>query len=272
MVPGIVQQEKLDELKTLELFPDDVWICTYPKSGTVWVSHIARLIKNGGVRDSTELHIAVPSPESLDEDQSIRDLEKIPRPRIFRSHFPYHLLPCGPPFTTPCRYIYVLRNPKDVAVSLFFYLKQGWHRDLRWGDFFEIYMKGEVIFGDYFDHLLSWWPHRDNKNVLFLTYEDHLKRDLSQSVSKIALFMGAVLPTESLAKIVELTTFDAMRSDSSANVSWMKNLHDENGQSTFLRKGIVGDWKNYLTFEQSNRIDRKSTDKLKESGLKIDYQ
>ncbi len=45
-VPTFVLQEKVDAAKDLELYPDDVWIITYPKCGTHWVAQIARLIKN----------------------------------------------------------------------------------------------------------------------------------------------------------------------------------------------------------------------------------
>ena len=29
--------------------------------------------------------------------------------------------------------------------------------------------------GVWFDHVLSWWKHRDDPNILFLTYEDRIK-------------------------------------------------------------------------------------------------
>ena len=29
-----------------------------------------------------------------------------------------------------------------------------------------------MVYGDYFDNILSWWPHRNDENVLMLKYED----------------------------------------------------------------------------------------------------
>ncbi len=99
-----------------------------------------------------------------------RDVDKMARPRAFMSHFSYNLLPCGPAHTTPCKYIYVIRNPKDASVSGYYHTKKLFFPDLEWDIFFEQFIVGEVIYGDFFEHLLSWLPHKDDKNVLFVKY------------------------------------------------------------------------------------------------------
>lgn len=59
-VPKYIKQEGVDELKGLQLYPDDVWVVSYPKCGTTWTQQIVRLIRNSGERDDTKIELAVP--------------------------------------------------------------------------------------------------------------------------------------------------------------------------------------------------------------------
>ena len=266
LVPDFVTQENMDKLKDLELYPDDVWVVTYPKSGTTWTQQIVKLIRNNGVQDDVRITTAVPWPES---SLFPFKMEDVTRPRAFKSHFPYDLLPCGPPHTTPCKYIFVARNPKDVAVSSYVQAELVLFHGMEWDAFWKKYITGDLYYGDYFDHLLSWLPHKDDKNVLFLKYED-MKRDLPGAVSTIASFMGADLSSEVVAKIADLTSFKNMKEDDTVNYSW-SIFHQKEGAAKFLRKGIVGDWKNFLTAEQSAEIDSICAERLKDTGFIFRY-
>ena len=64
-------------------------------------------------------------------------------------------------------------------------------------------------FGSYFLHLLSWWQHRNDPNVLFLFYED-MKDDLESVVRKVAAFME-IQSEEAIKKAVENSTFEFMK-------------------------------------------------------------
>jgi hypothetical protein len=48
--------------------------------------------------------------------------------------------------------------------------------DSGWDHWLGMFRAGRVQRGDWFDHALGWWPHRDAENILFLRYED-LKHD-----------------------------------------------------------------------------------------------
>lgn len=83
-------------------------------------------------------------------------------PRGFKTHLPYHLMPGGDPIINKqVKYIYVYRNPKDVAVSLFHHSDaMKYIHDIVWDEYFEDFISGHVIYGSYFKHLLGWWKHK----------------------------------------------------------------------------------------------------------------
>ena len=264
-LPFFVQQETLDKLKDFQLYPDDVWVVTYPKCGTTWMQQIVRLIRSNGVQDDMDIDLASPWLEALPIYPDVK-LENLQQPRVFKSHMTYDLCPCGPPNTTPCKYIYVMRNPKDAAVSRYFHKKNlPYYPKCDWDTFWKEFIEGELTFGNYFDHLLSWWPHRDDENALFMKYED-MKKDLPAAVSQVASFMGADISSDVIAKIATLTDFKSMKKESTAH----RSVFTKSGN--FFRKGMVGDWKNHLSPEQSAEIDAICAQRLEGTGLEFDYQ
>lgn len=98
------------------------------------------------------------------------------------------------------KYIYIARNPKEVAISQYEILKtkKPFPNNLmigfngNWDEFFECFIKGNAYYGSWFDHVTEWWAHRDDENVLFLWYED-LLRDLPAAIRKIATFLSSLL-------------------------------------------------------------------------------
>ena len=275
-VSRIVTQEQVDRIRSLVLRPDDVWVVSYPKAGTTWTQNIVRLILNNGKDDGKILNESVPWIEALNTDERFYyqlavPIDEMPSPRAFKSHFLYHNMPCGVPNTTPCKYIYVARNPKDVAVSYFHhyigfkYVPGG----PSWEDFFQWFLTGEMAFGDYFDHVLSWWAHKSDENVLFLKYED-MKKNLPIAVAQIAEFTGRSLDQAVIDKIADQTSFQNMQANPGVNYVWATHRRDPDA-SPFMRKGVVGDWRNYFTPKQSARLDEKIAHRTAGSGLDFTY-
>ena len=258
-----IKEETLEELKDFMLYDDDVWIVSYPKSGTTWTQQIVKLLRGNGVQDDERIIHSVPFLEGVQWYPGI-NIHSVPRPRAFMSHFPYNIFPCGPPNTHPCKYIYVARNLKDVAVSYFFMLHL-FFTDMEWNTYWPNFISWSLGFDNYFDHVLSWWEHRHDENVLFLKYED-MKRDLPHHVSKIASFIGTEISANVLTKIASMTTFDKMRDNPTTNYEWRSK------DIKFMRKGVVGDWKNFLTEEQSAQVDALIAKRFDGTGLEFEFE
>ena len=265
--------QELDELKSFPLRPDDVFIVTYPKSGTTWAQQIVKLIRSNGKDDGRTIDVAIPWLIEAKSGTASRpiDVDAMPSPRAFKAHMPFEMMPGGLPSTSPAKYIYVTRNPKDVCTSLYYQLHNLKPVNFtgNWDDVFQLFVADRLYFGSWFAHVLEWWKHRDCPNVLFLKYED-MKKDLCRAVKAIAVFMGCDLKSKVVDSITEQTSFERMRRNDAANYSWWAPVVAPNGIPV-IRKGVVGDWRNHFTAEQSEKFDTRYAEKMKGSGLELDF-
>ena len=87
-----------------------------------------------------------PFPYVVKDAESMEKMfDSFPCPRVFKTHLTYGLVPKGQDEATKPRYIYVMRNPKDAAVS-FYHLRRNipfLQENCSWDEFFEKFMKGE---------------------------------------------------------------------------------------------------------------------------------
>lgn len=106
-------------------------------------------------------------------------------------------------------------------------------------------------------------------NVLMLSYEE-MKKDLITAINTVCSFLGEQLSEETITKIAEQTTFEKMKLNPAANNSWMDDYR-KNKSTPFMRKGMVGDWRNYFTDEQSTRMDLEIAKYFSGTGLVFDF-
>ncbi len=170
---------------------------------------------------------------------------KKPSPRIIKTHLYFKF------FTESVqkarsKFIVVSRDPKDVLASLFNQYRDVLNYTGSFNEFFEIYKNKELVFGDPFDHAISWWEHKDEDNFLFTTYEQ-MKTNIRGVIKGIAEFLNKELSDDVIEKIVDHTSFKKMK------VNPMVNKAEVN--ENFIRKGEIGDWVNYMNEEQRALID-----------------
>ncbi len=243
--------------------PGDIFIAAYPKCGTTWVQYIVWLIIHDGepLPPGKRLREAIPMLEGFGKEF----VAALPSPRAIKTHLPYQMTPYHP----EAKYIHVCRNPFDCAVSFYHHTK-GFMEDYdfvngSFDEYFECFIAGEVDWGDYFDNLLSWYEHKNAHNVLCLTYEN-LKNNPQEAVNQIAAFLGSeyldkVKNEQILNKILTNSSFERMSQDPNR---WATPRPDN---MPFIRKGQIGDWKNYFSEHQTKRLTEKFVQRTKGTDL-----
>lgn len=272
----LVHPNILQNLDDFDVRNDDVFIITYPKSGTTWTEEIVSLIYNDGNPNKVKNKLLAYRVEHLEVGRPIghmRHLRKLKSPRLMATHLPLSLIP-KQLRQAKCKIIYVVRNPKDNAVSYYHHHRMstflGNYKG-SWGDFLTLFMKGYLVYGSWFEHVLPYWrfcqEHPDR--ILFIAFEE-LKMDLPGMVSKIANFLEHPLTPEAIKAISSHCTFEQMKSNNMVNreVLPISDLFDMT-QSKFMRKGIIGDWKNYFTEEQNAVFNKLYSEKMANSGLDL---
>ncbi|XP_012385551.1 amine sulfotransferase-like [Dasypus novemcinctus] len=269
--PTLVDIDQLENADDFEIRDDDVFIITYPKSGTIWTQQILSLIYFEEHRNKTENVVTMDRAPFFEYNIHKLDFSKISSPRIFTSHLPYYLVPKGLK-NKKAKVIYIYRNPKDVLISYFHFtnlvVKLQATKNLE--QFMNRFLDGKVIGSLWFDHIRGWYEHKHDFNIMFMKYED-MKKDLRSSVVKICSFLEKELNEEELDSVVKQATFRNMKSDPQANYDHI--IKEEIGTRTndgfFMRKGTIGDWKCHFTVEQSERFDRIFQRKMKDIPLKF---
>ena len=167
----ITSQQTLKHIVELPLRNGDVFICSYPKSGTTWLQHIVHTLVTNG--NSPLDHISRASP-FLEADRSwcersagqlapwIQSDHSMIGPRLFNTHMLWRLLPklgmrgLG----NGARYIYASRRGRDACVSFFHHLSHMAPEDGGYTGTFDEFVsewaQGDTPFGSWSAHLKAW--------------------------------------------------------------------------------------------------------------------
>ncbi|GBP87709.1 Sulfotransferase 4A1, partial [Eumeta japonica] len=128
----------LENLRNFEIREDDVWIGGFSRSGTHWLAEQTWLICNNL---DYEKALSVPheervlyydfNPKVFENTTNYADLKYkghtaafggLPSPRFFKTHLPLSVL--APNLLDKTKMIYVVRDPRDVVVSCYYFYKK----------------------------------------------------------------------------------------------------------------------------------------------------
>jgi hypothetical protein len=188
----------------------------------------------------------LPAPGVL----SKRFLRTLPRPRILKSHEPFDVR-----FR---KVIYLVRDPRDVAVSEYhFDLKKRYiEPDVTLEEFVKRFIAGETSsYGSWWEHAASWIGARHgNPAFLLVRYEDLLSDSVGET-AKIAEFLGIQASPERLQAAVERSSADRMRKLEKQEADQWTGTKNTRKEIPFVRAAKSGGWKEALPAHSVKEIE-----------------
>lgn len=224
--------------RNLVVFPDDVFIVSYPKSGNTWTRFlIANLIYPQERANFGNINRLIPDPEAL----SKRALSRQPTPRYIKSHQYF-----DPRYR---RVLYIVRDPRDVVLSQYHFHRK--RKLLQDGDpiehFVTRFIKGQTsIYASWGENVASWLSTRgDSAGFLLVRYED-LLADAVLELTKVAVFLGVEADRNRIERAVNFSSSGEMREMERSQSRLWSSTKDTRQDVPFVREARAGGWKGNL--------------------------
>ena len=258
--------------------PQDVFVMTYAKSGTNWMMQVAHQLIYHGKGEYDHLHEVVPWPDTtimpffmkryaIPIEEATHWKQSPEQKRVIKTHYNWDLLP----YSADARYIAVIRDPKDVFVSNYLFVRDGvYGRGMPTVDtWFELYLSPHFpLGGSWAVNAAGYWAERHRPNVLVVSFKS-MKRDLRGTVVKVADFLNIKASDALVDEVTRLSSFDYMKKNDHKYaigqlVPWRK-------PGAMIRKGQEGGASELLSAERQCQIDRHFIAELERLGSDFPY-
>ncbi|KAH9525685.1 hypothetical protein Btru_002044 [Bulinus truncatus] len=269
----------IKSLSSLKIRSDDVILAGYLKAGTHWVWEILRMLLAG----RTDVQLAEKDMCMIEQAEQ-SSLNAVPSPRVLNTHVLFHLLPSEVMHRRP-KIVYLTRNPKDTAVSMYHHNRRLWEYyqyDGKFEDYLQLFVEGKadlrllmLTFCDngrsqfYFLFVISglWFLVRTHRQLEpgseRTSGAGHPRGELRAAVTESpynntgpSIVFKPVPSQDLISQICEECALSKMKE---------KKAHfdlDSDGNAIMYRKGIVGDWKNHFTEELNTWFDGVYREKM----------
>lgn len=220
--------------RNLDIRSDDIYLVAYPKSGVTWLTFLVAYLTSNGMAnldfDNVEDKVADIYSNSQEK------LSALPGPRILKSHEYF-----DPRYK---KVIYLVRDPRDVAISYYHYL-------IKVNQFDENCIADEFISNHFLtgatDTYSSWGEHvggwigarEDSPDFLLLQYEDMLT-DIQSELNRVVSFLGIEATTALLGRAIEYCSPENMRRIEKRQTDIGESFQNTRKDKYFVRKAVSG--------------------------------
>jgi Sulfotransferase domain len=257
----------------------DVFVATFAKSGTNWMMQIAHQLAFHGKGEFDHIHCVVPWPDTKLmgplrnyaiplEDPSVWKASPEQK-RVIKTHFDWEFVP----YSEDARYIIVIRDPKDVFVSSwFFFVKGGFLSPIirSVDDLFRVFQTENFpVGGSWAVNTAGYWAQRHRPNVMIVSFKS-MKPDLRGTVRKVADFIDIDASEELIDQVCQKSTFDYMKRIDEKFRTW--KMLPWKSEAAMIRSGKQGGSSELLSRDQQRQIDAFFMAELKRLGSDFPYE
>lgn len=240
----------------------DAVVVTHTKSGRTWllvmISHL--------------FHLKYGTPERaiVKFDNLHRQDARVPK--LYFTRWANLIGPdddAPPPALPPAtRWLFLFRDPRDIAVSYYFHLRnrstpvERAHKGLADAvlamSMFD-FVTDPAVGVPHIVDLMNRWLERMTglEQAMLVRYED-LHADPAGALARVMDFLGQPCGDDEIARAVEFAAFDNLKSREAGNFFVSARLRpvDQSDPDTFkVRRGEVGGWRDYFDARQQAIID-----------------
>ena len=235
--------------RNLAVYPDDTFIVSYPRSGNTWTRFlIANILHPEQPATFANIERLVPDAEA----QSNRMLKAIPRPRCIKSHeyFDHRYR----------RVIYIVRDPRDVALSYYNFVRKYRHIDDgypldRYVDDFVSGRLSSADWGTWGENVGTWITARaKDPKFLLLRYEDMIENP-ARDLARIAEFFSIEADHDRLANVIERSSAQRMRELEKKQGDQWVSTKNHRKDIPFVGTASSGGWKAKMSTKSVARIE-----------------
>lgn len=270
------------------------WLASYPKSGNTWLRLFIESLSKGGksvdinslgtdlragaLRLDFDRTLDIESSDLTDDEVADArprqyELEAIEAttPLLRKVHDAWKPTPAGKPLFPPTvtlGAVYVVRDPRDVAVSYTHHMGRSTDQAIEdmANSMNTLARSRERLLIHLPQRLNSWSEHVESWlsapiKLQLIKYEDMLAKPVD-TFSEVAHFLGFDTSPDKIAQAVEAVRFDKLQSAEDEN-GFMDRLP---GQERFFRKGVAGGWRDSLSIAQMKRIESEHGSMMKKLG------
>jgi hypothetical protein len=222
--------------REITIFDDDVFLTSYPRSGNTWTRFLVGNFLNPN-EPVTFLNVERLVPDMYKTADWV--LRRRPRPRVLKSHECFD--------ARYRRVIYIVRDPRDVAVSNYHWEMK--LRSVRDGcpmeEFVPLWMSGNFWrrIGSWADHVNSWLATREGQECFVMMRYEDLQANPQRELARLAQFIGADPDPRRIERAIELSSASNMRKmEETQGKKWVATFHTRSDKP-FVRKASSGGWR-----------------------------